>query len=237
MIFEEFYNKIQSTLVKKEYLNKEELSFKFEKYYEILVEENEKYNLTAITKKEEVYLKHFYDSICLLNYMNLDGLKVMDIGSGAGFPGVPLAIICKNTEFYLCEPTTKRANFLEMVAKELNLENVKVINKRAEELSRDFREYFDVVTSRAVSDMNILMELSIPFVKINSYFIPYKGSTGSEQVNLGKSAAIKLSAKYEKMESYEIDENLCRTLIFYKKTKKTPLKYPRNYSLIKSKSL
>ena len=134
MIFENFSEKISSLKHVSKDLNLEEVSQKFEMYFNILIEENEKYNLTAITEKEEVYLKHFYDSLFILNYFCLDKLSVLDIGSGAGFPGIPLAIICKNTRFYLCEPTTKRAKFLEMVVEKLDLKNVKVINKRAEEL-------------------------------------------------------------------------------------------------------
>ena len=218
-------------------INVNEVIKKFEMYFDILVEENEKYNLTAITEKEEVFLKHFYDSSYLLNYFCLDKLSVLDIGSGAGFPGIPLAILCKNTKFYLCEPTTKRAKFLEMVAAKLNLKNVKVINKRAEELSKDYREFFDVVTSRAVSALNVIMELSVPFVKVNSWFIPFKGSNGKEELAAASNAIKTLKVTTERVEEYTLDENLCRTLIFFKKSQKTAHKYPRNYSLIKSKSL
>ena len=237
MIFENFSEKISSLKHVSKDLDLNEVSQKFEMYFNILVEENEKYNLTAITEKEEVYLKHFYDSLYILNYFYLDKLSVLDIGSGAGFPGIPLAIVCKNTKFYLCEPTTKRAKFLEMVAQKLNLKNVKVINKRAEELDNTYREFFDVVTSRAVSALNIIMELSVPFVKVNSWFIPFKGSSGREEIETSKSAAKTLKVTLERVEEYELEQNLCRTLIFFKKSAKTAHKYPRNYSLIKSKSL
>ena len=237
MIFENFAQKIKDLKHISKDINIEEVIQKFEMYFNVLVEENEKYNLTAITEKEDVYLKHFYDSIYLLNYFCLEKLSVLDIGSGAGFPGIPLAILCKNTKFYLCEPTTKRANFLEMVAKKLDLKNVKVINKRAEELSKDYREFFDVVTSRAVSALNIIMELSVPFVKVNSWFIPFKGSIANEEIVGAQNAIKTLKVTLERKEEYTLDENLCRTLIFFKKFATTAHKYPRNYSLIKSKSL
>ena len=237
MFFEKFVSKLKELKYVSNELNFDEISFKFEKYFEILVTENEKYNLTAITEKDEVYLKHFYDSCYLLNYKSLENLKVLDIGSGAGFPGIPLAILCKNTQFYLCEPTTKRAKFLEMVASELGLENVIVLNKRAEELDKKYREYFDVVTSRAVSALNILMEISVPFVKTGALFIPLKGSNANEELKAAKNAMQVLTVKPIHVYEYEIDENLCRTLIFFNKYKSTKLKYPRNYSLIKSKSL
>ena len=237
MIFENFGQRIKELKHVSKDINIDEIVEKFEMYFNVLVEENEKYNLTAITEKEEVFLKHFLDSVYLLNYFCLDKLSVLDIGSGAGFPGIPLAIICKNTKFYLCEPTTKRAKFLEMVVQKLGLKNVKVINKRAEELSKDYREFFDVVTSRAVSALNIIMELSVPFVKVNSWFIPFKGSLANEEITGAQNAIRTLKVTLERKEEYVLDENLCRTLIFFKKFAKTAHKYPRNYSLIKSKSL
>ena len=124
-----------------------------------------------------------------------------------------------------------------MVVDSLGLKNVKVINKRAEELDKNYREFFDVVTSRAVSALNIILELSVPFVKVNSWFIPFKGNTGKEEIQNAKNAIKTLKVTLERVEEYEIDENLCRTLIFFKKNAKTAHKYPRNYSLIKSKTL
>ena len=237
MILNNFNEKISALKHAPKAIDINDINSKFEKYFNLLVEENGKYNLTAITEKEEVYLKHFYDSLYILNYFCLDKLNILDIGSGAGFPGIPLAIICKNSTFYLCEPTTKRANFLQMVIDSLGLKNVKVINKRAEELDKNYREFFDVVTSRAVSALNIILELSVPFVKVNSWFIPFKGNTGKEEIQNAKNAIKALKVTLERVEEYEIDENLCRTLIFFKKSAKTAHKYPRNYSLIKSKTL
>lgn len=216
--------------------NVDDILIKFDKYYSFLSEENNKYNLTNITKYEEILEKHFFDSIVLNKFMNLDNLSILDIGSGAGFPGICLAIINPNTKFYLCEPTTKRANFLIEVSKLLELSNVVVLNKRVEDLDKKYYAFFDVVTSRAVSNLNILSELSIPFCKINGYFIPYKGSKYEEEIISSKKALKILNANLEKIETYEIDGAI-HSLLFIKKLNKTNLKYPRNYSLIKSNPL
>lgn len=236
MFFEEFEAKVRD-LKHIKLPENEDIQAKFLAYFNILVEENEKYNLTAITEKNDVYLKHFYDSVLLLNYFDLSNKRVLDIGSGAGFPGIPLAICCKTSTFFLCEPTTKRAKFLELVKEKLGLDNVVVINKRAEDLDDKYRDYFDVVTSRAVSALNIIAELSVPFVKVNSYFIPFKGSIASEEIKNSKNAFKVLNIVLEKEESYTLDQNQCRTLIFFRKTKKTLHKYPRNYSIIKQRPL
>lgn len=216
--------------------NIEEAIEKFNKYYSFLIQENEKYNLTNIIDYEDVLEKHFYDSIMLKKYVELKDFNILDIGSGAGFPGICLAIISPNTKFYLCEPTTKRANFLIEVSKLLELNNVVVLNKRVEDLDKKFYGFFNVVTSRAVSNLNILSELSIPFVKIDGYFIPYKGSKYEEEIVSSKKALKTLNSILEKIETYQI-EDATHSLLFIKKLSKTQSKYPRNYSLIKTNPL
>ena len=136
-----------------------EMEEQFELYYEILAEESQKYNLTSITSKDDVYLKHFYDSILLVKQIDITNKSIVDIGSGAGFPGIPLKIVSPTTKITLVEPTTKRANFLQMVIDKLGLKDIEVINDRAENIINSHREKFDFATARAVAPLNILLEL------------------------------------------------------------------------------
>ena len=143
----------------------------FKIYYEFLISENEKYNLTSITNKDEVYIKHFYDSIQLENIINFEKkIDMCDVGSGAGFPSIPLKILYPNINLTIIEPTLKRCNFLKELCEKLKLENVTIINDRAENI-KDLK--FDIVTARAVSNLPILLELCIPLTKGNAYFIAY----------------------------------------------------------------
>ena len=154
---------------------------KLEKYYELLIEWNEKINLTAITEKEEVYLKHFYDSLTLIKAYNLNqNIKVCDVGSGAGFPGIVLKIFFENIDITLVDALNKRINFLNLVIDKLNLKKVHTIHSRAEDFTKNHIEEFDLVTSRAVAKLNMLNELCIPIVKINGYFIPLKANIDEE---------------------------------------------------------
>ena len=149
---------------------------KFNLYYELLISGNEKINLTAITDKEGVLYKHFLDSIALSKYCDLSGKKLIDVGTGAGFPGLPLAIMNSDCDVTLLDSLNKRVNFLKLVAEELNLSNVNCFHGRAEDygFNPSFREKFDIVTSRAVANLSTLSEYCIPFVKTGGYFIPYK---------------------------------------------------------------
>lgn len=203
------------------------------KYKDLLVEYNKKFNLTAIKSDEEIYLKHFYDSLTLIKAYSLNGnLKLLDIGTGAGFPGIVLKIFYPDLELTLLDSNHKKIAFLEVVIKELNLKNVTCINSRAENLPKTYREYFDIVTSRAVAHLRILLELSIPYLKVGGKLIAMKGLSEDE---------IKESAKIlEKLDSRIVDtikfnlpiEGSNRSLVIVQKNKKTNEIYPRSYDKI-----
>lgn len=203
------------------------------KYKDLLVEYNKKFNLTAIKSDEEIYLKHFYDSLTLIKAYSLNGnLKLLDIGTGAGFPGLVLKIFYPDLELTLLDSNHKKIAFLEVVIKELNLKNVTCINSRAENLPKTYREYFDIVTSRAVAHLRILLELSIPYLKVGGKLIAMKGLSEEE---------IKESAKIlEKLDSTIVDtikfnlpiEGSNRSLVIIQKNKKTNEIYPRSYDKI-----
>ena len=207
-------------------------------YMELTLKANESFNLTANDTKESFMIKNIIDSLLIVKNLNLDEKNILDLGSGAGLPGIPLAIYYKNTNFTLLEPLTKRANFLKEIAQKLGLKNVKVVNDRAEIFIKNARESFDFVTSRAVSRLNILLELSIPFLKVGGKLIAYKGINYQEEINESKNA---LDLLYSKIIAIE-EENLVqinekRYNIFIQKNQKTSQKYPREYRLIKKKAL
>ncbi len=208
---------------------------KFKRYYELLIFYNEKFNITAITEKEEVYLKHFIDSLFFADFST--DKKLIDIGSGGGFPALPIAIMNKNLKVSLLEATEKKCNFLKEVAKELNLDNVEVICGRAEEYSvkEDFRESFDYATARAVARMNILCEYCMPFVKVGGKFIAFKGSD-EEEINEAKSAIKALGGELESILNFNL-EDAKRNIAVVKKVKSTDKKYPRKNAIIRKKPL
>ena len=211
---------------------------KLEKYYQLLVQWNEKINLTAITNKEEVYLKHFYDSLTLIkSYDFKNNIKVCDIGSGAGFPGLVLKIFFENIDITLVDALNKRINFLNLVIDELNLKNIKTIHQRAEDFSKEHIEEFDIVTSRAVAKLNILNELCIPIVKVDGYFIPMKANIEDELSESLNSIKV-LNSTLEDVISFKLPkENSIRNLIKIKKIGKVNNKYPRNFDKIKKNPL
>ncbi len=210
---------------------------KFEKYYEILITENEKYNLTAITKKEDVYLKHFYDSLTLTKIIDLNNQSLCDIGTGAGFPGIVLKIVYPTLKVTLLDATEKKCKFLQKIINSLNLKDIEVINERAEIFSKVNREKYDIVTSRAVAPLKHLLEYSIPLVKINGYYIAMKGEITKEIENIDIYYK-KLDIIKDKILTFQLPfEKSTRTLIRYQKLKKTNQKYPRKYKEIKNKSL
>ncbi len=214
----------------------DEMIDKLDKYADLLKEWNEKMNLTAIVEKEEVIEKHFFDSLLLLNYVDkCDTLA--DIGTGAGFPGMVIAIAKPEIKVTLIEPTGKRCTFLETIKKELSLNNVEIINQRAEECVSIYREMYDVVTARAVANLQILAELCIPFVKINGKFISMKGSLGEEEAKLAKHAFKELGASEPIVESSSLLDGSKRVFVIGEKIKETPNKYPRAYAKIKKKPL
>lgn len=204
-----------------------------DKYYNLLIEWNEKINLTAITGKEEVYLKHFYDSLTLIKAYDLTkNIKVCDVGTGAGFPGIVLKIVFSNIDITLVDALNKRILFLNEVIDKLNLKNITAVHKRAEDFARENIEKFDLVTSRAVAKLNILNELCIPMAKIDGYFIAMKANIEGELENSKKSIK-ELDSMVEDIISFSLPiENSTRNLIKIKKLRKTKEKYPRKFDKI-----
>ena len=210
---------------------------KLEEYYQILVEENKKYNLTAITEEEQVYLKHFYDSLCIIKIIDLKDQYLLDIGTGAGFPGLVLKIVFPELKIDLLDSTNKKCLFLQMVIDKLQLKNVNVINARAEEYAKDNREKYDIVTSRAVAPLKHLLEYSIPTLKVNGNFISLKSNIDEELKNINNYYN-KLHLSNEEIIKYELPyEKSLRTLYKVTKNNKTPSIYPRQYSQIKKKDI
>lgn len=206
-------------------------------YYELLVSENKKYNLTAITDKEQVYLKHFYDSLTLSKSIELDNQSLCDIGTGAGFPGMVLKIAFPNLNVTLVDATEKKCKFLKMVIDKLNLKGIEVINARAEEYSKEKREIYDIVTSRAVAPLKHLLEYSIPLVKVDGTYIAMKSDIETELIGI-ENYENKLSLYNRKILKFTLPvEESTRTLISFNKSQKTNLLYPRRYNEIKKKSL
>ena len=209
----------------------------FQQYSSLLISWNEKFNLTAITDEKQIIEKHFLDSLFLAKYINLDNKKVLDIGTGAGFPGIPLAIIFPNASFYLSDSNGKKITFLKEVVKELNLNNVTIIQSRIEEMNK-YRDQFDYVSARALKQLNILIELAIPLCKINGSLTAYKGPNYVDEINLSKNALKQLDAVIDNSYLYSLPESQDkRSIVVVKKIKATKHRYPRNYSLIATKSL
>lgn len=205
---------------------------KLDKYYHILYEENQKYNLTNITDEKAVYLKHFYDCLTIIKIIELKDQSLLDIGTGAGFPGIVLKIFFPNLKITLLDSTTKKCNFLNLIIKELNLKNIEVINARAEEYAKKNREKYDVVTSRAVAPLKHLLEYSIPTIKINGVFIALKSNITEETKNIPNYYK-KLYLKDEEIITFKLPyEESMRTLYKVTKYKETPIIYPRKYSQI-----
>ena len=208
------------------------------KYASLLVEENNKYNLTALISDEEIVEKHFYDSLILDKFIKLNEGNVLDIGTGAGFPGIPLAIKYSNTNFYLLEASKKKCNFLDLVVKNLNLFNVRIINERCENLDKKYFNYFDFIVTRAVSELRIILELAIPFLKVNGYFLPYKGINYKEEVSKANNTLKILNSSLFDTKQYLLPlSKQERYILMIAKTKNIDPKYRRNYNLIKSKPL
>jgi 16S rRNA (guanine527-N7)-methyltransferase len=203
----------------------------YEIYYETLVEWNEKMNLTAITEKNDVYVKHFFDSITAGFYYDFSApLKVCDVGAGAGFPSIPIKIAFPNIHVTIVDSLNKRISFLEHLAKELQLNNVRFVHDRAETFgqNKEYREQFDVVTARAVARLSVLSELCIPLVKKGGQFIAMKAASAEEELKSAQKAIQVLGGKIAKQESFLLPiENSERNIIFIQKEKNTPKQYPR----------
>ena len=207
---------------------------KLEIYYNFLIEYNKNVNLTRIVDKDEVYLKHFYDSLTLIKAIDLNKeLSLCDVGTGAGFPGMVLAIVFPTLSITLVDALQKRITFLDLIINKIGLKNVKTVHSRIEDYAKDNRECFDIVTSRAVANLRVLSEISIPLVKVNGYFIPMKANIDNE-IEESKDILNKLDSIIENVIEFELPiENSKRTLIVIKKNKITNNKYPRRYDLIK----
>ena len=206
-------------------------------YYNILKEENQKYNLTRIIEKEDVYLKHFYDSLTIVKITDIQNQSICDLGTGAGFPGLVLAICFPNAKLTLIESNGKKCNFLSIVKDRLSLENVTIINVRVEEYDKEHREVYDIVTARAVAPLKHLLEYGVPLVKVDGYFIAMKANVDEEIKNL-ENYYNKLSIKEENKIVFNLPkEDSLRTLLKYQKLEKTNPKYPRRYSEIIKKDI
>ena len=209
----------------------EEKIDKLIRYYEMLIEKNKVLNLTAITEFKDVMIKHFADSLSILKFIDIkEGSEIIDIGTGAGFPGIPLKIFLPDVKFLLVDSVNKKLNFIRDVIEDLQLENIEVLHARAEELGHDgdFREKYDFVFSRAVANLSTLSEYTLPFVKKNGYFVSYKAAIVNDEVKNAENAIKILGGKIENQVKFNLPViNDERDFVFIKKISKTPNKYPR----------
>lgn len=205
-------------------------------YFKLLVEWNNKFNMTTILEEKDVFLLHFYDSLCLIKAVDLNKNSTLcDFGTGAGFPGLVLAIVFNNINVTLIESNTKKCSFLQHVKQEINLKNVEIINKRVEDYSKNNREKYDIVTCRAVTSIPIILELSTSLVKINGILSPLKSDCEEELVKY-KYLLKELDLELIQNIKYNLPiNNAFRTIPVFKKNKKTNIKYPENYSKIVKK--
>ena len=208
-------------------------------YYKLLNEGAKTMNLTTILEEEEVYIKHFYDSIMVLKDEKLqDGIEILDIGTGAGLPGIVLKIVYPKIKVTLLEATQKRCQFLHRVIEELQLDSINVVCERAENFCNQQRASFDFVVARAVANLNMLVELSLPFVKLNGVFIAMKGQNYQKEVDDSKEAIAILEGTVKDKILYNLpQERGMRCLIKIKKVRTTPHFYPRSYAKMKKKPL
>lgn len=199
---------------------------KFYKYMKILLEWNEKINLTAIKDENEFIIKHFIDSLTINKYINKNN-NIIDVGTGAGFPGLPIKLFHEELSVTLLDSVRKKVNVLNDIIQKLDLKDIEAVHSRAEDFAKNNRESYDVAVSRAVANMSTLVEYLIPFVKINGIVICMKGPNFEEELKFAKNAINTLGGKIEKIESINIDEELERNIIIIKKVKETPKQYPR----------
>lgn len=230
----EFIEYLRELNIEVNHLQLEQLN----KYFELLIEWNEKINLTAITEKNQVYLKHFYDSATLAKAIDLtkEG-NLCDVGTGAGFPGIIIKILFPNLSVVLVDSLNKRINFLNLVIQTLELKKIDAFHERIEDFAAHSKESFDVVTARAVAPLNILLECCLPLVKKDKYFIPMKGNVDEELKNSEKALKLLNSEIIEFIEFNLPLEESHRTLLKIRKNQSTDKKYPRKYSEIKQRPL
>lgn len=214
----------------------EEKYNKFIKYKDLIKEWNQKINLTAITDDEEIIKKHFIDSIKVFNCDYVKNAKsIIDIGTGGGFPGVPMRIVKEDSKMVLLDSLNKRINFLNEVINDLNLSNIKTIHGRAEDFAQtaEYRQRFDLAVSRAVANLTVLLEFCLPYVKIGGYFVALKGPAIEEEIKAAEGALKALGGKIEKIIEVDIEgSDLKHNLLVVKKIKDTPKKYPRKAGMV-----
>ncbi|MDK2564538.1 16S rRNA (guanine(527)-N(7))-methyltransferase RsmG [Romboutsia sedimentorum] len=203
----------------------------FNIYREILVDWNQKMNLTGIEDEKEVYIKHFLDSVSSVkdNYIK-DGVSIIDVGTGAGFPGLPLRICLENIKLTLLDSLNKRINFLQEVSNSLELDNIEFIHGRAEDFGKleEYREQYDIATARAVAGLPILMEFCVPFIKVGGHFVCLKGPNANLELEESKAAMEALGIEFIDKIDVELPEtDLNHNILVFKKVKSTPDKYPR----------
>lgn len=227
---EEFIKELEKLNIK---LKEKQLK-DLETYYELLIEKNKVMNLTTITNKQDVYLKHFFDSLTITKVIDLNkNITLADLGTGAGFPGIVLKIVYPNLNVTLVDSQNKRINFLNEVINKLNLTNIKTINSRIEDFSKQNEEKYDILVSRAVSKTNIILELGIKSLKINGYFILMKGDI-TEELKDSKNAINELGVIIKENIKFKLPvENSTRTLLKFQKITKTNKNYPRDFTKIK----
>ena len=217
----------------KKYLDNQKIQYnpqilnKFELFYDLLIEWNNKFNLTSITEKSDVEIKHFIDSITAINYIE-DNSLIVDVGAGAGFPSIPLAILKPNCKFVLIDSLNKRVNFLNEIVSKLELTNCECIHARVEDFAIKNREKFDYAIARAVAPLNILLEYTIPLLKVNGKLIAYKGSNINEEINEAINASKILNCVINNKYELNLPNDDYRCLIEYLKTNKCLSKYPRS---------
>lgn len=213
----------------------------FEKYYDLLIEWNNKMNLTAITDFDDVILKHFLDSISIVKYVDFSRIKkCIDIGTGAGFPGIPLAIVFPEIQFTLLDSLNKRVKFLKEVSELLGLNNIEEIHGRAEDYASNmnYREMYDLCVSRAVSKLSVLSEYCMPYIKVGGKFVSYKADHIEDELMDAKNAIYQLGGKLQKTYSFELfDSGNHRTFVVIDKKRQTPKKYPRAAGIPNKKPL
>lgn len=211
-------------------------------YFDLLIQWNKVMNLTGITEYKEVVQKHFIDSLSIVKAFDQEyfheGTSMIDIGTGAGFPGIPLKIAFPNLKITLLDSLNKRINFLNEVISSLSLDNIEAVHGRAEDFSKqpEYREKFNFAVSRAVSNLSTLSEYCLPFVKVDGYFISYKSEKADEELKMADNAIVTLGGKFEDKKDFDLYGNF-RNLIIIKKVNSTPSKFPRKPGLALKKPL